>query len=482
MDQKLDGLQPQGVFQHFEALTRIPRESGKEGQVADYLVAFAKDHGLDVIREDSGNVVINKPGTPGHEEGPRVILQGHTDMVCVKREGLDFDFDKEPIPLVVEGDFVKTKGTTLGADNGIAVAMAMTILASKDLAHPPLTALFTVEEETGMGGVLALDPNHVEGEILINLDSEEEGTLLASCAGGVNHIVTYRYETEICNEKVGRKIIIDGLKGGHSGIEIDRNRANALKLMGRVLSALKGHVDFGLSGLKGGEKMNAIPSHAEMILVIDPNDGDTLAAILTACQTIFREEFALSDPGLSVALMEMDAPVEALTALSTEAVERILRLTPTGVQTMSAGIEGLVESSNNLGVLEQKEGALVFTNAIRSSVRSLKKEITERIALIAEWAGAEHHLTANYPEWSFQAVSPIRELMKEVYAERYEEDLKVDAIHAGLECGFLKEKLGDIDMVSLGPDLFDVHTPDEKLSISSTERVYHFLCDVLGRL
>jgi dipeptidase D len=482
MDRKLSGLQPEIVFRHFESLTRIPRESGNEKAVADFLVAFAENLGLEVIREDCGNVIINKPGTPGHEKGPRVILQGHTDMVCVKHEGLDFDFSTDPIPLVVEGDFVKTEGTTLGADNGIAVAMTMSILESEDLEHPPITALFTVAEETGMDGVLALDPAHVEGDILINLDSEEEGTLLASCAGGVNHILSYTYRTEDTSDRLGRKLVCHGLKGGHSGIEIDRMRANALKLMGRVLTAIGDTPGIGLARIEGGEKMNAIPSRAEMTLAVAPDSLEKLEKLIGKCQETFRKEFALSDPAITLDLVTVDAPERMLRHDDRRAVERILRLTPTGVQTMSAGIEGLVESSNNLGVLEQNENMLVFTNAIRSSVRSLKVEITERIALIAESVGADHRLTADYPEWSFEKDSPIRELMKEVYRDSHGSELQVDAIHAGLECGFLKEKLGDIDMVSLGPNLYDVHTPEEKLSIASTERVYRFLCDVLARL
>lgn len=482
MDYILKGLQPESVFKNFEELTRIPRESGNEAGVADYLVSFANQLGLEVIKEPSNNIIIKKPATKGYENGPTVILQGHTDMVCVKLDDLTFDFLKEPIPLVIEEDFVKTKGTTLGADNGIAVAMAMSILESTSIEHPNLIALFTVAEETGMDGVVSLDPEHVKGDILINMDSEEEGTLLASCAGGVNNIIEYPFEEKTAEYSNAFKIVIQGLNGGHSGIEINKNRANAIKLLGRLLANIEAKMPFEVVTISGGEKMNAIAKRAEVILQVAPEHISTLSALIKESEEMFVNEFMATDGGIQIVITETEKNNKAFTEKTKKDLIHIIRLTPFGVQTMSGGIEGLVESSTNLGVLTHESECIRFTNAVRSSVKSLKKEINERFAIISEMTGSKNYLVSDYPEWQYKLESPIRELMKDVYGDLFGKELKVDAIHAGLECGFLKEKVGDIDMISLGPNLFDVHTPFEKLSISSTERTFKFVCEVLKRL
>jgi dipeptidase D len=483
MDRILKDIKPKVVFEYFEALTRIPRESGNENEVAAYLEEFGKSLGLETKRDTVNNVIISKPGTPGYETAPHVILQGHTDMVCVKKDDLTFDFNKDPIPIYVDGDFIRTKGTTLGADNGIAVAMAMSILASNDLSHPPITALFTTAEETGMDGVMGLEKGSVAGDILINLDSEEEGVLLASCAGGVNNITELPIEFSKENPyDAAFKVVIQGLAGGHSGIEIHKNRANAIKLLGRTLSIMRGHFPFALFEVAGGEKMNAIAKRSEFKFALPGSEVMLMESLLPSIESTFKSEFEVSDPGFQIIFEEIEVPEKVFTQKTTLAVETLLRLTPFGVQTMSAGMPGLVESSNNLGVLEQVDGTIRLTNAIRSSVKSLKQALNEEMTLLSEWIGAKNYQVADYPEWPFKVESPTRDLMKKVYQDLFDKELKVDAIHAGLECGFLKEKIGDIDMVSLGPDLFDVHTPNEHISISSTERVYNFVCDVLKHI
>ncbi len=482
MERVLKGLEPESVFRHFEALTQIPRESGNEAAVASYLEQFAMDLGLDVIKEPSNNIIITKPATPGYENAKTVILQGHTDMVCVKLDTLEFDFDKDPIPLVVDGDWIKTKGTTLGADNGIAVAMAMSILESKTLEHPKLIALFTTAEETGMDGVMALDPDHVKGDILINLDSEEEGTLLASCAGGVNNITEIDVKRIDNPNPLAYQLVISGLAGGHSGIEIGKNRANAIKLMGRTLSIFKAHFPFALYEIHGGEKMNAIAKRCEMKFTIDSYDRYLMEELVESIEVTFKTEYEVSDPGIKLTLVSCDVPETVFALETSDAIEKLLRLTPFGVYTMSAGMPGLVESSNNLGVLEQKGEVIKLTNAVRSSVKSKKQELNEMMALICEAVGGRNTLIADYPEWPFKVNSEIRDLMKETFKALYDKELKVDAIHAGLECGFLKEKVGDIDMISLGPNMHDVHTPFERLSVSSTARTYAFLTEVLKRI
>lgn len=478
----LKGLQPESVMKYFEALTRIPRGSGNEQAVSDYLVAFAKENGLEVIQEPCNNVIIKKSGTPGYENAKTVILQGHMDIVCVKEDGLEFDFEKDSIPLVVDGDFIRTKGTTLGADNGIAVAMTMAILASKDIPHPPIVGLVTVDEEAGMGGVMALNPDNITGDVLINIDSEEEGVALSSCAGGVRSALKVPVASEELNgEFKGFKVVLSQLKGGHSGIEINKNRGNAIKLLGRVLETLNGGADIRVGLLKGGDKMNAIAKYAEAEVAVHEKDVPQIETLIQEMNEMFKNELSLADPEVTVELNSIEA-VKAFDMASTNAVISAMRLIPFGPQTMSEGIKGLVESSSNVGVLSTVDGEVILESAIRSSVRTLKTEISDRISSIATLVGGSHELMSDYPEWAFKPESQIREVMKEAYSDLTGETLKIDAIHAGLECGFLKEKVGDIDMISIGPNMADVHTPNEHVSISSVERVYKFLLEVLKRL
>ena len=483
MSKVLSGLEPESVFRNFEELTKIPRESGNEKQVSDYLVKFAEENNLKVIQEECLNIIINKPGTAGYENAPRVILQGHMDIVCVKDKDMDFDFKKDPIPIVVDGDMIRTKGTTLGADNGIAVAMAMALLESKDIPHPPLTALITVAEETGMDGVLNLAPDNISGDILINMDSEEEGVFLSSCAGGVNNRVRLPVSWEDVNsQRITYKLSILGLLGGHSGIEINKNRANAINLLGRLLQALDNDFSVDVCSVDGGEKMNAIAKMASASIMIDEIHITKFENIIEEYQNIFRSEYDTSDPDIKINVNKIDTVSKIINEETKKNLIRILRLLPTSVQTMSANIEGLVESSNNVGVLETNEKEIVFNSAVRSSVRSLKHEINQRIGIICQLNSAQMELIADYPEWEYKVDSPIRELMLEVYKDMYNKEAKIDAIHAGLECGFLKQKVGDIDMISIGPNIFDVHTPKEHISISSTGRVYEFLCEVLKKI
>jgi dipeptidase D len=478
----LKGLQPEAVMTYFEALTKIPRGSGNEQAVSDYLVEFAKQHDLEVIQEPCNNVIIKKPGTAGYENAKTVILQGHMDIVCVKEDGLDFDFEKDPIPLVVDGDFIRTAGTTLGADNGIAVAMTMAILASDDIPHPPIVGLVTVDEEAGMGGVMALNPDNISGDILINIDSEEEGVALSSCAGGVRSALKVPVTSEALPvDYQGYKVIISGLKGGHSGIEINRNRANAIKLLGRLLEVVVSKTECRLAAVKGGDKMNAIAKYVEAEVAVNKKDIAEFEQLLTETQGMFRNEYALADPEITLSASPIEM-TEAFDIASANAAIAAMRLIPFGPQSMSEGIEGLVESSSNVGVLSTVGGEVILESAIRSSVRTLKDEISDRVSIIATLVGGQHDLTSPYPEWEFKPVSEIRELMKVVYKDTTGHELKVDAIHAGLECGFLKEKVGDIDMISIGPNMADVHTPKEHVSISSVGRVYEFLLEVLKRI
>lgn len=471
------------IFKNFEEVSKIPRCSGNEKNISDYLVKFGENLGLETIQEDSLNVIIKKPASKGYENAKTIILQGHMDMVCTKEEDVEFDFDNDGIELVTQGDLLKAKGTTLGADNGIAVAMIMSILEDSTLEHPEIIALITTEEETGMDGVLNLDPENIKGDILINLDSEDEGTALASCAGGVKNLIELPIKwTESNKKKSFFNINIKGLLGGHSGIEIDRNRANAIKLLGRLLQIIEQDVNLDIAKVNGGEKMNAIAKMAEVTLAVQKEDENKLKEVIKNQEKIFKSEFEISDPSIVIEINKTTETDKIFDKDTKNAMISILRLIPDGIETMSSSIEGLVETSNNIGVLETEGEKIIFSNAIRSSVKSLKDELNSRIDIICKLTGAKMNLIADYPEWQYKVDSPIRDLMSKIYQEKYGKTLKVDAIHAGLECGFLKEKLGDIDMISIGPDIRDVHTPNENLSVSSSERVYEFLVEVLRQV
>jgi dipeptidase D len=482
----LSELEPKSVFRHFEDLTKIPRESGNEEMISNFLKEFANKNNLKSIQEDCLNVIIEKPASPGYEDAPKVILQGHMDMVCVKKADLDFDFEKDSIPVIIDGDLIKTTGTTLGADNGIALAMIMAILESKEINHPAITALFTSTEETGMVGAMELSAKNISGEILINLDTEEEGVALTSCAGGINTIVNLPVVWEIptLKEPETLKIEITGLLGGHSGVEINKNRANAIKLMGRVLNSINKNLQskIQIADIGGGDKMNAIAIDSYAVVVAEASEIEKIKKIVSVCQNEFLNEFNTSDSNILISIENIDLPKSVFSDATKDSLIRILLLIPNGVQTMSSDIEGLVESSNNIGVLTVENDEIIFNSAVRSSVGSLKNEITARIESMAEICGATVRYQSNYPEWEYRPESKIRDLMISLYKKKYGSDLEVGAIHAGLECGLLKEKLGDIDMISIGPELYDVHTVNERLSISSTNRVFEFLCDVLTNI
>lgn len=484
LDNMLKDLSPSLVFKYFEEISRIPRGSGNERGISDYLVNFAKEHNLEVIQDEALNIIIKKGPTRGYENAPVVILQGHMDMVCEKNNDAEHDFEKDPLKLIVEGDFIKASGTTLGADNGIAVAFCLAILASNDVEHPQIEVLITTEEETGMGGASNVRSENLSGKILINMDSEEEGELLSSCAGGVRNEV--RLTVELEQKKLGFipfKLIVKGLKGGHSGMDINRGRGNSNKLIGRVLNEINSQMEIYISEISGGAKTNAIPREAEAIIFIREGNEDTLSSIVRKMRNTFKDEFRVSDPGVVVDIEEAEKKIYRIFSRAlTDKIIALLMLMPQGVRTMSMNIEGLVQSSTNLGVVTTTEDEITFESAIRSSVKSLKESIVKEIESLSKVLGACMTLQADYPAWEYREDSYIREVFKKVYKDMYGSEPKVTAIHAGLECGILKDILGDIDMISFGPNMYDVHTPDEKLSISSTKRTYEYLLQVLKEI
>jgi len=480
---KLSGLNPERVFYYFEKLTQIPRCSGEEQEVSDYLKGVALDLGLEVIQDEELNIIIKKPGTPGYENKPIIVLQGHMDMVCEKADDIDFDFSKDPIDISIEGDYVVAKDTTLGADNGIAVAISLAILESKDIAHPPLEVLITTNEEVGLTGAASLNPEHINGRILINIDSEEEGIVLVSCAGGENNIVTIPLSwTPLDSNKSSFLLRISGLIGGHSGMEINKGRANSNKLMGRLLYGIKQEIDFDLGYIEGGSKSNAIPRLNVTKIAVDNNDVEKLFEIVKKIEKDLSLELASSDAGLAISLEKIDNLTNVFTKSVKDKIITALMVIPNGVHSMSQDIEGLVESSNNLGVVKTYDEEVVFECSIRSSVASLKKNISDQIKLLTHLLECQWESTSAYPAWQYKKDSYIRQVFIKSYKELFDKDLEVGAIHAGLECGIFDEKFDNIDMISFGPDLKGVHAPGEALSISSTERTYRLLIKVLENI
>ncbi|QXM06939.1 aminoacyl-histidine dipeptidase [Crassaminicella indica] len=484
MSNVLANLKPTSVFKYFEEISNIPRGSGNEKEISDYLVNFAKKHKLEVIQDEALNVIIKKKGTAGYENAPTVILQGHMDMVCEKNNDTIHDFEKDPIKLRIEGDMIYATDTTLGADDGIAIAYGLAILASDDIPHPPLEVLITTSEETGMDGAIALDPKNITGRFLINIDSEEEGFLLVSCAGGITarQILPIVWESPNKND-IAYEISIRGLHGGHSGSDIEKGRGNSNKLMGRFLNDLLNTFDYTIHKISGGSKNNAIPREADTIILINPKHASKLEEKINEWNNIFKNELKASDPEIYIDYKKLENTFEK--AFSKETAKKAVQslvLIPNGIQTMSMEIEGLVESSTNLGVVTTTDNEVIFESAVRSSIKSLKHNILDQSKLVADLLGCKFIASDDYPEWSYNPDSKLRPIFVDVYKKLYGKEPKVTAIHAGLECGLFKEKINDLDMISIGPDMFDVHTPNEHLSISSTERTWNYLLAVLKEI
>lgn len=484
MTEILKDVQPVEVFKYFEKLSQIPRGSGNEKEVSDYLVSFAKEHNLECVQDSALNVVIKKKATAGYEKSPAVVMQGHMDMVCEKNLDIEHDFSKDPLKLRIVDDMIYATGTTLGADNGIAVAMGLAILSSNEHEHPAIELLVTTSEETGMDGAMALDPKNIEGRTLINIDSEEEGVLLVSCAGGVNAKTSIPAVWEAIDQNLVPYIIkIRGLKGGHSGMEIDKERGNSNKLMGRILMSILSEIDFRLSSLKGGSKHNAIARETDAVILVRPEDKALAEKKISECEELFKTELRTSDPDVRVEFEVLPTlPKEMLSKESTNNVVNYLYLVINGVTSMSMDIKGLVESSLNLGVISTNKDSIEFISSIRSSVRSLKNELYNRLVVTAKLNGGSVTSESGYPEWAYNSDSKIRVIFEDVYEKMYGKKPHITAIHAGLECGLFAEKFEQLDAISFGPNLYDVHTPNEHMSISSIERMWKFLLEVLKNI
>ena len=485
----LEGLKPEKVFYYFEELCKIPHGSYHTKQISDFLVEFAKDHGFRYVQDELNNVVIYKPGTPGYENSPTVIIQGHMDMVCEKRPDVDHDFTKDGLNISVKDGYITANGTTLGGDDGIAVAMAMALLDSDDIPHPPIEAVFTVDEEIGMLGAVAMDCSSLKSRLMLNLDSENEGHFLVGCAGGMMVECVFPAERRRWSGKVV-SVHVNGVTGGHSGVEIQKQGANANVILGRVLYALKKKVAFNVICVDGGLKDNAITRSSRAILMLAPGEEEIFMDIIKEQQEIITKEYHKTDANMSIeGFLEVSKEDEAsaagkmpLTEACGNAVIAALRTFPWGVQKMSQDMEGLVQTSLNPGILATKEDEISLTFSVRSSVASEKEELYERLVCLTESLGGKVNRSSDYPAWEYVEDSKLRILMGDTYREMYKKEPVMEVIHAGVECGLFSEKMPGLDCVSYGPDIFDIHTPQERLSISSTKRIYEYTVEVLKRL
>jgi dipeptidase D len=481
----LVNMEPVEVFQYFEEISSIPRGSGNERRISDYLVSFAEEHKLEVIQDKALNVIIKKPGTRGYEESPGVVIQGHMDMVCEKRPDVIHDFMTDPIQLKIVEDMIYANGTTLGGDDGIAVAMGLAVLASDTLEHPPVELVVTTSEETGMDGAHVLDPKNVSGKTLINIDSEEEGILTVSCAGGCTSKINIPIIWESANPgRAAYTIDISGLQGGHSGVEIHKGRANANKLMARLLKSVSSEMELNLCSVNGGSKHNAIARDAQAVVCVNIDNVSELKEQVSGLEEIFKDEFKTADPDIKVELKPAENMPERIMSKDTkENIINFMYLIPNGIQSVSMDIEGLVESSLNLGVVQTKEDSVEVISSIRSSVGSIKDNIYNTVAAIASLTNGKVTAESDYPEWKYNPDSKVRQLFIDLYEKLFGEKPLISAIHAGLECAIFDKKFdGNLDMISVGPTMFGVHTAEEHLSIPSTQRTWKFLTEALKAL
>ncbi len=486
MSSPLEGLEPRLIWQHFDGIRRVPRPSKHEEKIVEHVLSWAKDRGFEVKRDQVGNLVIRVPATPGHENAPTVILQGHLDMVCEKNADVDFDFMEEPIDVVVEGDWVKARGTTLGADNGIGVAAGMAIADDPEAVHGPLELLMTLDEETGLTGAMGLDGSMLEGRIMINLDTEEDGAVYIGCAGGADSTAEFPLSRRrALLGSIPARLVVRGLKGGHSGVDIHENRANALKLAVRtLLAALQAELEVDLVSLDGGSKHNAIPREAFAVVRIPEASFDRMAEIVASCRADFSEEFP-NEPGLEMTLERLEDADEYLRPMNVHNRDRILNALngiPHGVLAMSRDVPGLVETSNNLAVFTTEDTRAVLTTSHRSSVMPALYGVQGQVRSICVLAGASVEVHDAYPGWKPNPDSPTVKLAARVHERLFGRAPELKAIHAGLECGLLLDKVPGMDVISIGPVIKNPHSPDEGVQISSVANFYRFLKEILAEL
>ncbi|MCL1997317.1 MAG: aminoacyl-histidine dipeptidase [Turicibacter sp.] len=469
----------------FKEISKIPRASGKEQAISDYLVEFAKARGLKVVQDEALNVVIYKPGTAGYENHPPIALQSHIDMVCEKNVDTDHDFDKDPLKLQEKGEFLYATGTTLGADNGIGVSISMAVLDAKELPHPPLEVIFTSEEETTMKGVSNLDTNLITARRMINMDSGSDKRFTVGCAGGCRFSVTIpiKRHKEHSNEPVAKLLTVRGLLGGHSGLEIALGKANSIRLLALGLHALKEQINVGIITVSGGLKTNAIPREAEALITVPKSELAKAEQIISSVTSTLQKEYRASDPDIQLKLE--DAAFSGQEILTDECVKQLMSsmmLLPYGVLHMSHDIQGLVETSNNIGVMTTTDSSIRLDCALRSSVFSRRKLIESQVQYLADAIGVKVEFGDGYPGWAYNPDSPLLAIAKVEFEKLYKMKPEIEAVHAGLECGFMMEKFPDMDIISYCADIRGPHTPEECVSLPSFEKVWDFTKNLLKRL
>ena len=473
----LGHLEPANVFHFFEEICNIPHGSGNIEQISDYLVAFAKERNLEYYQDDIKNVIIIKEATPGYEDKEPIMLQGHMDMVAVKKPGSPIDMTREGLHLAVDGDYVYAKDTSLGGDDGIAVAYELAILDADNLSHPRVECIFTVDEEVGLNGAAAIDLSVCKAKRMLNLDSEEEGIFLTGCAGGMRVDCQLPVKREMVDGALC-EVFIGGLTGGHSGAEIHKGRANSNSLMGRFLVHAGKKVAMNIVDMEGGLADNAIPRETKMQVVV--SDVEALNAQVAEFGRILKTEYATKDAGIftKVSVVEVGS-FEAVTTEDSKKCGNLVFLLPGGVQAMSGDVEGLVETSLNMGQLSMKKDVLNLGFSLRSSIETAKYMLEEKVYAMTESYGGSCKTTGDYPGWAYRVDSPLRDSMVKIYKEMFGSKPKIEAIHAGLECGFFLGKIPELDCVSIGPDMKDIHTTEEMMSISSVKRSWEFILKIL---
>ena len=479
----IDNFEPRILWKHFDEIRKIPRCSKHEEKIRKYLLDFAKKHDLETKTDKAGNVVIKKPACDEMKNKPIVILQAHMDMVCEKNSTVEHDFSKDPIQLEVKGDILKAKGTTLGADDGIGIATALAVLEDQNLKLGPIEALFTVDEETGLTGAFALEPDMLTGKIMLNLDSEDFGVITIGCAGGGNSEIKLPVEYQQNNPELKNiQLNITGLKGGHSGVDIHEQRGNAIKILTRLIWKTSEKHEFAISKIQGGDKHNAIPREAKAIIAIKKSEEKNLIKTLNEEVEKIKKEFQPIDPDLKLEIKEAEKTNKTLQKNSQKKLINILHALPHGVDKMNYDIPNLVETSTNLAKVElnNKEATIILSS--RSSIMSALQDMRDRIHAIANLTDAKITEEKPYPGWKPNVNSKLLKLSKNIFKDMFKEEPKVEAIHAGLECGIIGEKFENIDMISIGPTIKAPHSPDEKVFISTVEKFYRYLIEILKRV
>ncbi len=485
MNNEISKLDPIELWENFYQLTRIPRPSHHEEQIRKFLVDFGNSLGLETMQDKSGNVIIRKPATPGMEKCKGVILQGHLDMVPQKNSDKAHDFAKDPIETIIDGEWVRANGTTLGSDNGIGVAAAMAVLASKDLAHGPVEGLFTATEETGMDGAIGLEAGWLKGSILINMDSEDEGELYVGCAGGEDANVKFNYtEVPVPAESIGFKLNVTGLKGGHSGVDIHLGRGNSNKIFFRILKEAYKVCGMRLSSINGGSLRNAIPRETFGIVTVPYATADKLVGLVAGLTNVIKRELSVTEPTLKIELSKTEMPTSLVDEKTQINLTHAIVACPNGVMRMSDTMAGLVETSTNLAIVKSDSEAKTISIAclMRSSVDSARAQLGSRMDSVFTLAGAEVKLAGGYPGWKPNMESPILKTMLKIYENKFGRIPEIRAIHAGLECGILGGTYPNWDMISLGPTIRFPHSPDEKVNIESVSKFWDFLVETLKNI